>query len=190
MTILKFSLQLLVFNLKITDLDTWIVSGNMSSFKDQDSACAVNSFPDMIMTGGYVDEKSTIYTSDGEKFRDLPQMPVGFYSHCMVALENDDLFVAGGTSVPNRAFLQNISYIYHSDSLEWEEIPAMPTGRDRLMCGVVRNENGEQEVITAGGGTGASYDDNVVEIYNVPNRQWRQGQYEIILISEHRQKNN
>ena len=50
----------------------------------------------------------------------------------------------------------------------------MPTPRVGLQCATVRNEAGEQEVIAAGG-----FYENVVEIYNVPSRQWRTGESSI-----------
>ena len=61
---------------------------------------------------------STRYTSDGETFGDLPPMPYGFYSHCMVSLDNGDLFVTGQYDYDAAK-----SLLYHSDTMEWEELP-------------------------------------------------------------------
>ena len=44
--------------------------------------------------------ETTIYTSDGVTFGELPPMPVGLNYHCAVALEGGDLFVTGGDSRP------------------------------------------------------------------------------------------
>ena len=55
----------------------------------------LNSLPS---PGSYSD--STWYTGDGESFSALPPMPIQLSFHCAVALENDDIFVTGG-SVPN-----------------------------------------------------------------------------------------
>ena len=93
----------LVLNHQFTDLDTWSVSGVMSTFKGESSACTVNSFPEMILNGGYSEEDSTISTYDGERFKGLPPMPLGLSRHCVVALDGDDLFVTGGKSA-NESF--------------------------------------------------------------------------------------
>ena len=140
----------------------------------------------MIMNGGYLAYNSTRYTSDGETFADLPPMPPGLFSHCVVALDGNDLFVTGGYTYLDYygQYLGSVdsskSFLYHSDTMEWEEIQDIPTPRLSLMCAMVHNINGGQDVITAGG-----YDDkrfnydqdlDLVEIYNLQTGQWRTGQ--------------
>ena len=73
-------------------------------------------------------EDSTIYTytSDGETFGDLPPMPYGLFSHCMVSLDNGDLFVTGGRKKDasgDFSVESDKSFLYHSDTMEWEELP-------------------------------------------------------------------
>ena len=111
-----------------TALDTWTVSGNISSFYNlsYDQHCAINTVPEIIITGGCnpsnqdidghcIDETSTIYTSDGETFADLPSLPLALDSPCVVALDGNDLFVTGGRyDYP----YSNTSYLYHSDTKE------------------------------------------------------------------------
>ena len=37
------------------------------------------------------------------------------------------------------------TFLYHSDSMEWEVLPDMPTPRVGLACAMVHNAAGEQE---------------------------------------------
>ena len=174
-----------------TDIDTWTVSGDMSSYsQDSALACAVNTVPEIIMTGGCepsnqdnngdcIDETATRYTSDGETFADLPPMPVALGSTCVVALDGDELFVTGGTYANTNDYFDK-SYLYHSDTKEWEELPGLPTPRRNHMCGRVHNSNGEEEVIVAGGFRACEDDDcqshngRFVDIYNLQSGQWRE----------------
>ena len=105
---------------------------------------------------------------DGETFGSLPPMPSGYPSerHCAVTLDGDDLFITGGSDP--------FTYIYFRDTMQWEFQRDMPNPRDDLMCGLVHNEAGEQEVVTAGG-YGGPDDETVVEIFNVRSGQWRSG---------------
>ena len=163
------------FCLNPTDLDSWTLSGIMSSYKEDNMACTVNSVPEMIMSGGYTGYETTRYTSDGETFGNLPPMPLGLYRHCAVALDGDDLFVTGGN--PSSGSSTGKTFLYHSNTMEWEVLRDMPTPRTSLACGMVHNSAGEQEIITAGG-----YNDNdVVEIYNLQSGQWRTGQSNEVL---------
>ena len=127
-------------------------------------------------------ENSTIYTRDGETFVDLAPMPIGLSKHCMVALDGDDMFVTGGSKRDETGSQSGSekSYLYHSDTMEWEELPGLPTPRAYLMCGMVHNTNGDQEVIAAGGGFSENRE---VEIYNLQSGEWRTGQSIFIIIS-------
>ena len=123
-------------------------------------------------------ESSTIYTRDGETFVDLAPMPIGLSKHCMVALDGDDLFVTGG-STGDYYSTNNQSFLYHSDTKEWKRLEDMPTARSSLMCAMVHNEEGDQEVVTVGGYTYSEpfYEGNVnvTEIYNLKTGEWRTG---------------
>ena len=182
-----------------TDLDTWMVSGNMGSYyKDYFyPACAVNTVPEILMTGGCnqtnedsngrcTTETSTAYTSDGETFADLPPMPVALTSPCVVALDGNDLFVTGGSYYNGfSSDYSEKSYLYHYDTKEWEELPGLLTPREDHMCARVRNSNGDEEVIVAGGFSCVSSEDcirslDLVDIYDLQSGQWRSGQSLII----------
>ena len=161
----------------------------MSPEKDGTSACTVNSVPEIMMNGGCNTnpansgckyENSTIYTSDGVTFAELPPMPIGMTSHCMVALDNDDLFVTGGAVPKDSGGSQynDKSFLYHSDTMVWEELQGLPTPRGSLMCGLVHNINDEQDIIVVGGHGSEILDFNttdLVEIYNIQSGQWRTG---------------
>ena len=170
-----------------SDLDTWTETGNLSlPYGYFTAACTVNSVPEMIMSGGNTVNDGNFhimnditYTRDGVSFDLLPEMPIALYDHCMVALDGDDLFVTGGYGDYSYHY-NNQSFLYHSDTMEWEPLEDMPTARSTLMCAVVHNEEGDQEVITVGGNAYSDesdlyYDTNVTEIYNLKTRKWRTG---------------
>ena len=188
-----------------TVVDRWTVSGTMSPAKDDLAACAVSSLPAIIMNGGrrVVEgggavigselEDSTIVTTDGETFDDgLPPLPYGLYHHCMVSLGGGggigDLFVTGGEklddSAPFGTSESDKSFLYHSETMEWEELPGLPINSrpsrgiiGSQMCGLVYNSNGEQEVVFIAAYEEIDFvDTSLVEIFNVPSRQWRSGQ--------------
>ena len=155
----------------------------MSIIEGGRSACTVNRVPELIMNGGikinssgFINTKSTIYTQDGEVFGHLPLMPESVFSHCVVALDDSDLFGTGGYTsyIPS-----DKSFLYHSDTGEWEELQGISTLRNAPMCSMVHNANGEQEVIVAGGQSPLSEEDyeirDVVEIYNLQSKEWRLG---------------
>ena len=107
---------------------------------------------------------------DGETFGSLPPMPYGLVPerHCAVTLDGDDLFVAGGD--------YSSTLIYYRDTMQWEFQRDMANPRSNLMCGLVHNEAGEQEVVAAGGyGQFGPSDSTEVEIFNVRSGQWRSG---------------
>ena len=64
--------------------------------------------------------------------------------------------------------------------MQWEFQRDMALPRSNLMCGLVHNEAGEQEVVAAGGygftsDPGSNPDATEVEIFNVRSGQWRSG---------------
>ena len=65
--------------------------------------------------------------------------------------DGDSLFVTGGFIDFDTKYDSNKSFLYHSDTMEWEEVPDLPTLRISLLCGMVHNANGDEEVIAAGG---------------------------------------
>ena len=61
--------------------------------------------------------------------------------------------------------------------------PGVPISRRDVMCGLVHNTNGEQEVIAIEDG-GFSYYNGSVEIFNVQSGQWRTGEFSIMRLSQ------
>ena len=171
-----------------TALDTWTASGSISSSYGlvYDQHCAINSVPEIIITGSCdpyddpcSDETSTIYTGNGETFAELPPIPAALTRTCVVALDDNELFVTGGSYINGPTGYSDKSYLYHSDTKEWEELPGLLTPRDYHMCARVHNSNGEEEVIVAGGYSCGPEDCigflDVVDIYNIQSGEWRKG---------------
>ena len=75
--------------------------------------------------------------------------------------DDDDLFVAGYHNYNPKTFL------YHSDTREWEQIQDMPDPAYTPGCAMVHNSAGEQEVIVI--------DREYTQIFNLQSRQWRIG---------------
>ena len=87
--------KVLLFFSFILDLDTWNEVESLSVPRHE-AGCSFSSEYGMVISGGYNDLKSTEYTLDGDKFESLSEpMPVGKNEHCLVALEDGDLFVTG-----------------------------------------------------------------------------------------------
>ena len=111
-------------------------------------------------------------TKDGVKFEGLEPMPYGGTAHCIAAVNETTLFVTGlGSS-------HYFSYMYYADTKEWVSLPNMPTRREGMGCGVVRDENGKIEVVVVGGAID-NLDTylNTVEVFNVAENSWRTGEF-------------
>jgi hypothetical protein len=122
------------------------------------------------MGKGGMSISSAEYSEDGSTFVFLPKMPEGKSFHCMTVLENGDIFVAGG--------FQSVSvFIYECDKKQWKKCPDMLTNRINAYCGVIKREDGKEEVVVAGGWN--SWDSrtilDTVEIYNVEDSKWISG---------------
>ena len=134
------------------------------------AGCTFSSVPEMVITGGDKTDDTVWYTSDTESIAILPPMPLGLESHCAVALDGNDLFITGGS--PSGGGSSSKTFLYRSGTMEWEQLQDMPTSRYSLMCGAIHNAAGAEEVVVAGGGDNV---EDVVEIYNVQDGQWRTG---------------
>ena len=121
----------------------------------------------MIINGGYSSDE-TWTTDDGETYGALPPMPQGMHWHCAVALDGSDLFVTGMSRDISGIDIST-TFLYHSDTMGWEQLPGLPSEPFRLTCGMVHNLAGEQEVIVVNGCQSP-------EIYNLVSGQWRTGQ--------------
>lgn len=115
----------------------------------------------MVINGGYSSD-STWTTADGETFGILPPMPLGLHDHCLASLDDDGLFVTGFHNYNTKTFL------YHSDTMQWEQIQNMPTESYTPACAMVHNSAGEQEVVVV--------TNQETYIFNLQGRQWRKGE--------------
>ena len=80
-----------------------------------------------LIAGGVYDISTTEITTDGITFTAFTQLPLGFHSQCLVALNGDDgeFFMAGGHNSGcgqcHRAFI-------HKNS-QWDEMASLARGR-------------------------------------------------------------
>ena len=132
---------------------------------------------------------SSELSTDGASWVAFTPLPIGLYSHCMVALDGDDgeFFLAGGRS----------SKVFIHRSHRWDEVEPMPNGRHGeksnykkqfialiwrlsiagLMCGPVRDgPGGKVRKIIAAGGCCTLYN-NMVEVYDISLNSWETGVY-------------
>ena len=116
-------------------------------------------------------------------------LPLGLFLHCIVELENGNIFLAGGkvpiilnvldsspayVNILQADSISNRAFIFVLDKYEWEEKARMSKGRYGHACGRIRNfANHKEEVIVAGGSLYAHQE--LVEIYSVPDNIWRSG---------------
>ena len=122
------------------------------------------------MSGGGESDEVTV-TKNAEEFDDLAPIPYPANSHCVAAIDADMIFTTGlGDN-------QDESYMYHKDTGEWILLTNMPTGRNRMACGAVRDGSGQIEVVVVGGSVDlGGYDGlSTVEIYNIEEATWRTG---------------
>ena len=132
----------------------------------------------LMLSSGENDDGSCCYdavtiTNDAKEFYDTSPMPYGGgSSHCIAAIDANRLFTTGLDSFGD----EDKSYLYYKDTGEWAPLPDMPTGRYEMGCGVVRDGNGQIEVVVVGGRVYPDYI-NTVEIFNIEEATWRTGKY-------------
>ena len=125
----------------------------------------------LILSGGY-DADDTIQTTvvstkDGANFGSISPMPVGVVRHCLVIVDDETFFVAGGETGTG---ISADVYQYSTYQGGWYEMNGLSTPRRYPNCGKVRNSN-DIEIVVAGGWNVENL--NTVEIYNVETQQWR-----------------
>ena len=106
-------------------------------------------------------------TKDGKEFESLAAMPYSSDGICVAGIDTNSIFITG------LGWDYDMSYMYYKDTGEWVTLPNMPTGRDSMGCGVVRDGSGRAQVVVVGG---AKYEHlNTVEIFNVEEEKWSTG---------------
>ena len=162
-------------------LDLWTESGTLSVTRREGNGCAFSYAHGMIVAGGYGCTDGCVsdppgplttveYTSDGQRFGQLADLPEAKQFHCLVALWGGDLFSTGGQpwEVTEKA------YIYSNSKNEWSQVADMITPRCCVFCGVALTRDGsQQEVVAAGGVTDLGKTSDAVEIYSIRDGYWK-----------------
>ena len=148
--------------------DTWSQISTIPRAVDA-AASAYHPAWGIIMAGGFDSDSDVTITKDAEVFESLAPIPYSSSYHCVAAIDADHIFTTGLNG-------NDDTYIYYRDTGEWVSLPKMPTARNGMGCGVVRDDSGRPEVVVVGGlgGGGSGYLD-VVEIYRVDDQSWRTG---------------
>jgi hypothetical protein len=132
----------------------------------------------LYATGGeYKDSYKTLssaeYSEDGSTFVLLTKMPEAKYNHCMTVFKNGDIFVAGGA---NGHYVSKSVFIYEVDKKQWRRCPDMLMNRlEDLSCGIIKREDGREEIVVVGACWTGTCRQNTVEIYNNKDSKWRSG---------------
>lgn len=143
---------------------TWSLFTHMSQASRYYGALVVNIFngqDELWISGGeskppYIYDSTEIVTLEG--VRQGPKLARPVLSHCMVEFMGQ-IFIIGGMSIGfpfNKE--TNEVYVYDQDNDEFILHSRLNQARFGLMCGVVRNAEGQEQIVVAGG----SY--NVIEI--------------------------
>ncbi len=144
--------------------DDWIREGEPTA-SHTDSAADYNAAFGLVMANGDPGNSNLVETTnDGVQFGELPSLPldyIGFNYACLVAVDDDRLFFAGGdTSASERAFM------YSRSTGEWTDLARMTFGRFRHSCGLVETSERGLEIVVAGA---YPYDDGSVTPICCPN---------------------
>ena len=131
---------------------------------------------------------NTYFTRDGTTWEEPAiQNGLQMYNHCATIVDNDGLFVAGGTGTGDFAYLYSkegrygiMRHNYVKSNLLnvpfsfWQRLPDIPTRRGKHVCGVIDRGNGREVVVAGGEGPlGETLDS--VEILNLDTMEWRTG---------------
>ena len=87
-----------VFIPDLDSTDSWSETALMSGLREH-PACSLSQEHGLVFSGGVDrlrDLDTVEHTLDGEAIGKLRKMPEAKYYHCMVALQDGDLFIAGG----------------------------------------------------------------------------------------------
>jgi len=90
-----------------------------------------------------------------------PQLPSEKEGHCQVTLNSTHFFITGG------GYDDVDTYIFNYGSLEWNNQQKLPEIMASAACGLVLNENGEQEIVIA--------KDFSTFVFSMANSEWREG---------------
>ena len=99
-----------------------------------------------------------------------PNLPQNMYDHCVVQIDSNNVFMAGGSGSKS-------AYILDMETRNWIILDDMSVERRAPGCGLVNNK----DVVFAGGYVSGSDDLTSVEIFNLDEMSWRTGPFELPL---------
>lgn len=106
-----------------------------------------------LREGSFIYEKlsSTELVSLNEETRLGPELPIHVWGHCIAALDENSVILAGGVS--NEHYSSSVTYIYNRLTGEWSEGPSMTIDRYLHQCASFKSEahEGRNVVVAAGG---------------------------------------
>ena len=95
--------------------------------------------------------ESAQVSSGAGQFNQGPDLPTENFGHCMVSIDSNSVFIAGGFFTPNTA------YVYDTESGTLSEPLEMPGPHSSQVCGSFKNTStGQIEVVVVGGDEGIS----------------------------------
>ena len=120
-------------------------------------------------------------THDGINFELLANYPypdeiIGGDSGCLVILDDERLFLAGGS------FYQGTSkaFIYNKSNNTWRAVGDMAQPRSQHSCGLVKSSSGSGYYVAVVGGIRHGYTRiQPIEIFSVDTETWQEGWYTV-----------
>ncbi len=103
----------------------------------------------------------------------LAPLPECLYDSCMVQLNSSQIFYIGGYDRYDQASPH--TYFYNPNTNEWSTGTDMLIPRVALSCGIIKDSNGRDTVIVAGGYYGNYGSMARTEIYNLDLDKWEPG---------------
>ena len=115
----------------------------------------------------------------GATFQELPNLPNKIIALCLVIVDSERIFTAGGYKGPalNNAYMLNLT----ESEKGWKELQSMSFPRFRHACGKVGPENVAKKIVVVGGCNDGSCQTQTrlksVEIYTVDSGSWENGKH-------------
>jgi hypothetical protein len=103
----------------------------------------------------------------------LAPLPECLYDSCMVQVNSSQIFYVGGYDMHDQASPH--TYFYNPNTNEWSTGTDMLIPRVALSCGIIKDSNGRDTVIVAGGYDGYRGSMSSAEIYNLDLDKWELG---------------
>ena len=97
------------------------------------------------VTGGSrydgVADTSEYFNIETETFREGPDLPVDFSSHCIVTIDKSRVALIGGY------YLENFGYIFDYSDGSFTELPPLQIGRRGHYCGLANSGQGDELIV-------------------------------------------